>query len=160
MTGTAHQSDAYVGQKRPRMRVMILGGYGVFGGRLIELPSDIDELVLVVCGRNLEPAREFCALYGGAARVEPLALDGSNLSKAPRANKRRLGPRRLKTIKLRVARSIARICTCVICPSSVSATMALGRHHRPMPPEGASTPSVKTVVLDPLNRRVTNSVGL
>ncbi|WP_318251080.1 thiol-disulfide oxidoreductase DCC family protein [Pseudorhizobium pelagicum] len=94
LTGTAHQADADVGQKRRRMRVMILGGYDVFGGRLIELPSDIDELVLVVCGRSLEPAREFCALYGGAARVEPLALDGSNVSKAPRANKRRLGRRR------------------------------------------------------------------
>ncbi|MDY6960522.1 MAG: DCC1-like thiol-disulfide oxidoreductase family protein [Pseudomonadota bacterium] len=82
LTGTAHQADVNVGQKRRRMRVMILGGYGVFGGRLIELPSDIDELVPVVCGRSLEPAREFCALYGGAARVEPLAVDGSTLSKA------------------------------------------------------------------------------
>ena len=70
--------------KRPRMRVMILGGYGVFGGRLIELLSDLQELELVVCGRSLERAREFCALYRGAARLEPLALDRLNISEALR----------------------------------------------------------------------------
>ena len=64
-----------------------------------------------------------------------------------------------KTIKLRFARSIARICTCVICLSSVSATMALDRHHTPMS-TGGIHPPVQTVVLDPLNRSVANRVGL
>jgi hypothetical protein len=63
---------------------MILGGYGVFGGRLVELLSDVSELELVVCGRSLESARAFCARYRGASRVEPLALDRSTLSEALR----------------------------------------------------------------------------
>ena len=79
-----YQTGADGRHKRPRMRVMILGGYGVFGGRLIELLSDLQELELVVCGRSLERAREFCALYRGAARLEPLALDRLNISEALR----------------------------------------------------------------------------
>lgn len=41
-----------------------------------------------------------------------------------------------QTWKLRFARSIARIWTAVICLSFVSATMALSRHHTPMPAGG------------------------
>ncbi len=57
------------------MRILILGGYGVFGGRLAELLSDIPELELLICGRNLGRAEAFCAGYRGNARVRPLALD-------------------------------------------------------------------------------------
>jgi nucleoside-diphosphate-sugar epimerase len=35
------------------MKILILGGYGVFGGRLAELLSDIPGLELLICGRNL-----------------------------------------------------------------------------------------------------------
>ncbi|KQT56212.1 MULTISPECIES: SDR family oxidoreductase [unclassified Aureimonas] len=66
------------------MRVLILGGYGVFGGRLVELLSDMSGLELVICGRSLERAQSFCRSYRGVARVEPLALDRAQISDALR----------------------------------------------------------------------------
>ena len=62
------------------MKVLILGGYGVFGGRLAELLSDIAEIELVICGRNLTNATEFCAAYEGQAQVKPLLLDRNNIA--------------------------------------------------------------------------------
>ena len=50
-----------------RMRILILGGYGVFGGRLAELLSDLPEIEIIVCGRDLSRAEAFCARYGGQA---------------------------------------------------------------------------------------------
>ena len=66
------------------MKVLILGGYGVFGGRLVELLRDVGDLTLLVCGRSGERARAFCAAYRGAARVEPLALDRADVAEALR----------------------------------------------------------------------------
>ena len=51
------------------MKILIIGGYGVFGGRLAELLSDIDTLEILVGGRSFERAQEFCAAYRGAAVV-------------------------------------------------------------------------------------------
>lgn len=56
------------------LKVLILGGYGVFGGRLAELLFDIPEIELVICGRNLSYAEAFCASYSGQARVRPFKL--------------------------------------------------------------------------------------
>lgn len=69
------------------MKVLILGGYGVFGGRLVELLRDVGDLTIVICGRSQERAQAFCAAYRGAARVEPLSLDRSDISEALRAHK-------------------------------------------------------------------------
>jgi hypothetical protein len=57
------------------VKVLILGGYGVFGGRLAELLSDIAEIEIVICGRNLARAIEFCAAFPGPARAKPLQLN-------------------------------------------------------------------------------------
>lgn len=57
------------------MKILILGGYGVFGGRLAELLADLPGLDLFICGRDLARAEGFCAAYRGAARVHPCALD-------------------------------------------------------------------------------------
>ncbi|WP_367346587.1 DUF4166 domain-containing protein [Stenotrophomonas bentonitica] len=57
------------------MKILILGGYGVFGGRLARLLSDLPELELLICGRNLAAAQRFCEDYRGAPRVRPLAVD-------------------------------------------------------------------------------------
>ena len=57
------------------MKILILGGYGVFGGRLAELLADVPDLDLLICGRGLSRATRFCADYRGAARVHPRALD-------------------------------------------------------------------------------------
>ncbi|MCJ2035225.1 SDR family oxidoreductase [Methylobacterium sp. J-068] len=69
------------------MKVLILGGYGVFGGRLVELLRDIYGLELIVCGRSLERAQAFCASHRGATRVEPLRLDRANVLEALRTVK-------------------------------------------------------------------------
>jgi hypothetical protein len=57
------------------MKILILGGYGVFGGRLAELLADLPGLDLLICGRDLARAEGFCAAYRGAARVHSCALD-------------------------------------------------------------------------------------
>ena len=69
------------------MKILILGGYGVFGGRLVQLLQDIEGLELVVCGRSFERAKAFCAPHRGKTQVEPLALDRANISKALRAQR-------------------------------------------------------------------------
>jgi len=63
------------------VKILILGGYGVFGGRLAELLSDIPEIEFVICGRNLARAEAFCARYQGQARVRPLKLDRQDIAK-------------------------------------------------------------------------------
>ncbi len=57
------------------MKVLILGGYGVFGGRLARLLSDLAGLELLICGRNLEAASAFCASYHGQPVLRPLKVD-------------------------------------------------------------------------------------
>lgn len=42
-------------------RILILGGYGTFGGRLARLLADEENLTLVIAGRSIENARDFCA---------------------------------------------------------------------------------------------------
>lgn len=64
------------------MRIVILGGYGVFGGRLVRLLADVAELELIICGRHFFRAQEFCDAYAGAARLRPLQLDARDISKA------------------------------------------------------------------------------
>jgi saccharopine dehydrogenase-like NADP-dependent oxidoreductase len=62
-----------------RLRILILGGYGVFGGRLANLLSNIPEIELLICGRDISRAEAFCARYSGQARVLPLALDRADI---------------------------------------------------------------------------------
>ena len=57
------------------MRILILGGYGVFGGRLARLLADEARLTLVIAGRSAEKARAFCAGLGGAAMAEAAVFD-------------------------------------------------------------------------------------
>ncbi|WP_428630851.1 DUF4166 domain-containing protein [Sphingopyxis sp.] len=57
------------------MKILILGGYGVFGGRLAELLSDLADIELFICGRDLPRATAFCAAYYGQPLVHPVALD-------------------------------------------------------------------------------------
>ncbi len=64
------------------MKVLILGGYGVFGGRLAELLSDITELKLLICGRRAERADAFCATFEGVAQVSPFPLDRKDITRA------------------------------------------------------------------------------
>ncbi len=67
------------------MKILILGGYGVFGGRLAELLSDAPDLALVICGRDPSRANAFCAAFSGRAAVIPLRLDRRNIADGLRA---------------------------------------------------------------------------
>lgn len=57
------------------LKVLILGGYGTFGGRLAGLLSDEAHLTLVIAGRSLREAEAFCASLRGNAKAEPVAFD-------------------------------------------------------------------------------------
>jgi hypothetical protein len=43
------------------MRILIVGGYGTFGGRLVELLEGHGDLTLLIGGRSLARARAYCA---------------------------------------------------------------------------------------------------
>lgn len=64
------------------MKLLILGGYGTFGGRLAQLLADVAELEILIAGRSKAKAQAFCEGFDGAARVQPLALDRADIASA------------------------------------------------------------------------------
>ncbi len=60
------------------MKVLIVGGYGVFGGRLAELLLDEGRLTIFIGGRDLVQAEEFCSAHQGMARLLAVRLDRLN----------------------------------------------------------------------------------
>jgi saccharopine dehydrogenase-like NADP-dependent oxidoreductase len=64
------------------LKILILGGYGVFGGRLIELLSDIGEAEILVAGRSGDKAAAFCRTGSGEAALTPLQLDRAGIAAA------------------------------------------------------------------------------
>ena len=58
------------------MKVLILGGYGTFGGRLAELLAD-GGLQILIAGRDLAKARAFCTAHPG---MHPLQADRATIS--------------------------------------------------------------------------------
>ncbi len=69
------------------MKILVLGGYGVFGGRLAELLSDVPEIELVICGRTLSRAEAFCASFRGQTPIRPLKLDRRDIAEGLRAQR-------------------------------------------------------------------------
>lgn len=57
------------------MKILILGGYGVFGGRLAQLLRDLPQATLLIAGRDEVRARQFCAGFKGKAVAVPVRLD-------------------------------------------------------------------------------------
>ncbi len=57
------------------LKVLILGGYGTFGGRLAELLADEASLTLIIAGRSREKAAAFCAGLRAQATLLPRAFD-------------------------------------------------------------------------------------
>lgn len=57
------------------MKILILGGYGVFGGRLAQLLSDVAGLTILIGGRDQQKANRFCEDFDGAARCVPIKAD-------------------------------------------------------------------------------------
>ena len=59
----------------PRLRILIVGGYGIFGGRLVELLADEPRLTLIIAGRSQARADAFCAGLTGKASTLAAAFD-------------------------------------------------------------------------------------
>ncbi|HEX4409903.1 MAG TPA: DUF4166 domain-containing protein [Xanthobacteraceae bacterium] len=58
------------------LKVLIIGGYGIFGGRIVELLEDEARLTLVVGGRSIAKARDFIASRKDVkAALLPAAFD-------------------------------------------------------------------------------------
>src|SRR5262245_50647808 len=58
------------------MKVLIVGGYGAFGGRLVDLLKGEARLTLIVAGRSLASAEAFCAARSGSpAALAPAQFD-------------------------------------------------------------------------------------
>jgi hypothetical protein len=57
------------------LKVLIVGGYGTFGGRLVDLLSDDARLVLIVAGRSTQRAVEFCSRRNTQARLVATEFD-------------------------------------------------------------------------------------
>jgi hypothetical protein len=58
-----------------RLRILIVGGYGTFGGRLAQLLGDEPRLTLMIAGRSLAKAQAFCAGPTRGATLEPVKFD-------------------------------------------------------------------------------------
>ncbi|MFZ5674464.1 MAG: DUF4166 domain-containing protein [Pseudomonadota bacterium] len=59
-----------------RLRLLIVGGYGSFGGRIVELLEDDPRLTLIVAGRSLQRAQDLCgARASPKAELVPAAFD-------------------------------------------------------------------------------------
>ncbi len=56
-------------------KVLVLGGYGAFGGRLVELLSTNESLEILVAGRSFDKARRFCSSLAAQALLEPVVVD-------------------------------------------------------------------------------------
>jgi len=57
------------------LKILILGGYGTFGGRLAQLLADEKALTLVIAGRSPQKASTFCASLPAQATLVPQRLD-------------------------------------------------------------------------------------
>jgi hypothetical protein len=58
------------------LRILIVGGYGTFGGRLVELLESDSRLTLLVAGRSAAAAQAYCARRSGArAQLIPTVFD-------------------------------------------------------------------------------------
>lgn len=57
------------------LTVLVLGGYGTFGTRLVRLLAVDPRLTIIVAGRSLEKARDLCQRLTARARLVALELD-------------------------------------------------------------------------------------
>src|SRR5262245_65619737 len=59
------------------LRVLVVGGYGTFGGRIVALLEEEPRLTLIVAGRSLRRAEELIRARRPRARLEAAAFDRS-----------------------------------------------------------------------------------
>jgi N-acetyl-gamma-glutamylphosphate reductase len=59
-----------------QIKLLIVGGYGTFGGRLVELIENEPRLTLIVAGRSLAKAKAYATARGVVkARLVPASFD-------------------------------------------------------------------------------------
>src|SRR5678815_1823183 len=58
-----------------RLRVLIIGGYGTFGGRLAKLLASDARFTLLIGGRSPARARDFCRAIAASAELAPVMFD-------------------------------------------------------------------------------------
>ncbi|HET9906521.1 MAG TPA: DUF4166 domain-containing protein [Anaerolineales bacterium] len=57
------------------MKILILGGYGTFGGRLAYLLAEDEKLNLFIAGRSIQKAKNFCETLPSGAQKVPVFFD-------------------------------------------------------------------------------------
>ena len=57
------------------MNILILGGYGTFGGRLAHLLAEEERLTLFIAGRSIQKAEKFCQSLPSGAKKLPVFFD-------------------------------------------------------------------------------------
>ena len=57
------------------MKILILGGYGTFGGRLAHLLAEDERLTLCLAGRSIQKAKIFCEGLPSGAQKVPVLFD-------------------------------------------------------------------------------------
>jgi len=57
------------------MKILILGGYGTFGGRLAHLLAGDERLTLLIAGRSIQKAKKFCEGLPSGAQKIPVFFD-------------------------------------------------------------------------------------
>jgi hypothetical protein len=57
------------------MKIIIIGGYGVFGGRLSQLLASDKRLTLLIAGRSLKTATDFCSSLPAGGSKQALVFD-------------------------------------------------------------------------------------
>ena len=57
------------------LRILVIGGYGVFGGRLARLLTDENGVTILVAGRSKKKAETFCRTVSGRAILVPQSFD-------------------------------------------------------------------------------------
>lgn len=57
------------------LRLLILGGYGIFGGRLAQLLADEARLTILIAGRSQAKATAFCSQLSASATLMPCVVD-------------------------------------------------------------------------------------
>lgn len=69
------------------MKILIIGGYGTFGGRLAELLMDTPDLQILIAGRCIDKAQAFCSGLTGVAATEPVQVSRDGISAALTAHR-------------------------------------------------------------------------
>jgi len=75
MLSTGRSSNGSAPTLDNALSILIIGGYGTFGGRIVDLLADEPRLTLLVAGRKIAAAQAFCRTRVARATLVPVAFD-------------------------------------------------------------------------------------